>query len=78
MTTRITGFTPPACYTSICVAARLGGPKGLVEWLPLIPSPVTSYKDGEPQTAVSPIGAHQCGILMVSTMAATSMSIHHK
>ena len=23
------------------------------------------------------IGAHQCGVLMVSTMAATSMSIHH-
>ena len=30
------------------------GPKGPIECQPVIPSPLTSYKDVEPQTGVSP------------------------
>ena len=51
---------PPACYTSIGVTAKLGEwggggegwAKGPIKWLPVIPSPLTSFKDGEPQMLI--------------------------
>ena len=73
---RTIGFMPPACYTSIGVTARLVCPKGPIEWLPVIPSPSSILQRS--RRATDSCLAHQCGVLLVKGMSATSVCIHHK